>query len=120
MFYFKECNDTYGHLYGDEVLTKVANALVSSFHEDDIVGRFGGDEFVVFMKHADNSAAQAKVIAYQEVLKTLFLERPVTCSIGIAESRENMDYESLLVNADHALYYAKENGRNQYHIYNYK
>jgi diguanylate cyclase (GGDEF)-like protein len=118
--HFKGCNDTYGHLYGDEVLVKVANALKSSFRMDDIIGRFGGDEFVVFMKNTSAHEVQGKVEAYQEELKRIFADRPVTCSIGIAEAREGISYDTLLKNADHALYYSKENGRNQYHMYTYK
>lgn len=115
---FKHYNDEYGHIYGDEVLVKVAKALQANFRKDDIIGRFGGDEFIVFMKDATLANAKVKTENYQNSLKSVFDEqRPVTCSIGMAAVENGFDYETLLKKADQALYFSKENGRNQFHIY---
>jgi diguanylate cyclase (GGDEF)-like protein len=119
--HFKQFNDNYGHIYGDEVLFKVAKGLRESFRKEDIVGRFGGDEFIAFMHKAKVEDAKNKAELYRSRLKTLFEGKaPVTCSIGIAASDECSNYENLLKQADEALYYAKENGRNQVCVYNKK
>lgn len=116
--HFKQFNDNYGHSYGDEVLYKVAQGLKEIFRDEDIIGRFGGDEMIVFMYRANVDNAKAKAEDYRERLKVVFKDKsPVTYSIGIASSDETFQYETLLNNADDALYFAKDHGRDQVVIF---
>ena len=113
--HFKLCNDTFGHIYGDQVLEKVAETLKKQFRSDDIVGRFGGDEFIVYLHHCSIQTAKRKADHYLKNLPDYFeKDRPVTCSMGIAEVTSfPTDFESLVKKADQALYLAKANGRGQ-------
>ncbi|HIW60275.1 MAG TPA: diguanylate cyclase [Candidatus Anaerobutyricum avicola] len=118
--YFKQANDRYGHLFGDQVLVELAGLLVSMFDAKDIVMRAGGDEFVVFLKDISHSALVKKGMKLVEAVRELrFAEREysITCSVGICFLGENISgytYDQLFENADWALYRAKENGRNCY------
>ena len=120
---FKEVNDTHGHAQGDKVLVDTANALSEIFKGGDIVGRIGGDEFVVFMKNI-NSISNADVLASKIEnkvdyhLPTVEKDIHVTCSIGIAIfPYHGTSYEELFNKADKAVYTAKANGKNGYRIY---
>ncbi len=116
--HFKTFNDSFGHIYGDEVLREVAASLRKNFRQEDIIGRFGGDEFIVFMKDASLENAKKKTDDFMNTLMDTFKEKsPVTCSIGMAEVKNVTTYESLLKKADTALYYSKKHGRNQYHVF---
>jgi diguanylate cyclase (GGDEF)-like protein/PAS domain S-box-containing protein len=118
---FKEINDTLGHAAGDQVLTVVAQRLVGAVRPGDSVARLGGDEFVVV---AENVGAPAVVADLAERIRTRLAEpidlggRKVTigCSIGIAISG-NHTPETLLQEADLALYRAKGAGRNRWELY---
>ena len=120
--YFKEYNDLYGHLQGDEVLKNIANILTKSAkdYEDTTVARYGGDEFILVLPK--QSSEKAKEIA-QEIMDDIKEENiehegspitsRVTLSIGIATMIPNEKDYSLVVNkADQALYKAKRKGRN--------
>jgi diguanylate cyclase (GGDEF)-like protein len=120
---FKGINDTLGHIYGDAVLSEIAHALRILFRESDIVGRIGGDEFVVFMTNL-----HSREIIYKkakEVLKALRrsfcsgdLSYNISCSIGISiypDHGNNID--TLMEKADRALYYAKNHGKDQFVFY---
>ena len=120
---FKRINDSYGHVVGDFVISGIARCLNSSFRNSDIIGRFGGDEFVVFMPFTHDV-----VIAQSRVKKVLSLmaetiELPnendkVTGSFGIAVCSEFGDtYDDLFRKADYALYRAKSGGKNQFSVY---
>lgn len=120
---FKRINDSYGHVVGDFVISGIARCLNSSFRNSDIIGRFGGDEFVIFMPFTHDV-----VIAQSRVEKVLFLmaetiELPnendkVTGSFGIAVCSEFGDtYDDLFRKADYALYQAKSGGKNQFSVY---
>lgn len=118
---FKDVNDTFGHVAGDEVLTGVASALLSSVRDNDAVGRYGGEEFIVCLVHT--SAADAAVPAERirdAVEKTVFTFEAgtyrTTASIGIAEYSAYDPGESridFLKRADAALYEAKRLGKNR-------
>lgn len=121
---FKTINDTLGHSCGDSILKMVAQGLSQNVRKSDTVARIGGDEFVVLLR---DIKTMDDVVAIAEKLKNLFPEDvnvgadkiPVHFSIGIAlYSIESSDYESLFNNADQALYQVKQNGRNNYRIYN--
>lgn len=120
---FKEVNDSLGHATGDQVLIDTATALSDIFKGGDIVGRIGGDEFVVYMKNL-NAISNADVLA-SKVCKMLDFKLPngsdiihVTCSIGIAIfPYHGTNYDELFNKADKAVYTAKANGKNGYRIY---
>ncbi|QNP49011.1 GGDEF domain-containing protein [Diaphorobacter aerolatus] len=116
--HFKQVNDVYGHLYGDEVLILVANLLRSSFRAQDRVFRFGGEEFVVLLRSATlEQASQAFERFRQTVEKHMFPQiGGITVSIGFTSTMDGAPVE-VLGRADQALYYAKENGRNQVRYY---
>lgn len=108
--HFKEVNDTGGHVYGDRVLAEVGSALRSSTRPYDLVGRVGGDEFLVIMPETDHDGAEAAVTRLTEAMSAAVeaaTERSVTASIGIAEWRPGMGAVELWSRADDALQAAK-------------
>lgn len=120
---FKNINDSYGHLYGDTVIEMVAGVLKNIRPNFSIPGRYGGDEFFVFVYAADR--IEAKHTADDILLKLLDCRLPdggkVTCSIGISwggEFEEMPDYKAMFEKADKALYAAKKNGKAQWQLYN--
>ena len=119
--HFKEANDTYGHQAGDTILKDFAKALRHIFRTDDCVGRFGGDEFVVFLTDLPNQdiirRKAAQILAAARSLSLEGTELPITSSIGIAIApNHGTDYEKLFHVADQALYKVKTGGRNGYAI----
>lgn len=118
--YFKNVNDTYGHLFGDRVLAELSKILREIFDSRDIIMRCGGDEFVVLVKDIDNKSLVKKVTQLQhKVREQRFPETGyfMTCSVGVCFLPENISgytYEQLFENADWALYQAKLNGRDRY------
>lgn len=114
---FKSVNDNFGHMYGDEVLHNVAKNISQRFRDTDLVGRIGGDEFVVCMKNTKlepaKSAANDICMAVQRVLQAKDRDIVVSCSVGIAMYPESgKDYESLFHRAEYAMYTAKHEGKN--------
>ena len=121
--HFKEVNDIYGHITGDKVLHKFGEVLYEHFREGDIVGRIGGDEFVVFMRKTDSrEVAVSRIESLIKKVKELtFPEmngKNITISAGMAFAPEHgTGYLDLYKNADTALYKTKQNGRDGYNIY---
>jgi diguanylate cyclase (GGDEF)-like protein/PAS domain S-box-containing protein len=120
--YFKEYNDIYGHEKGDIIIQRVANQLKLLFREIDFVARYGGDEFIVLLHstNVNNATLIAEKICHTIASlniahKVSRFNQTLTVSIGISSTEFEAD--NLLKRADEALYTAKENGRNQYHIY---
>jgi diguanylate cyclase (GGDEF)-like protein/PAS domain S-box-containing protein len=121
--HFKTVNDSLGHAVGDLLLQEVAKRLAESLRAGDAVGRLGGDEFVILLRHVESDAEVAAVA--ERVLARLadpFLlaehELVVTPSLGVALYPEDgEDYDTLIRNADAAMYHAKEGGRNTYRFY---
>ena len=119
--YFKHVNDTYGHLVGDEVLRATAEIVRQNLGKDDILGRYGGEEFVVMLKQT--SSAQAQNVAEKLRLgildaKILGDKRDITASLGVASFPEHADSaRSLVDKADKALYRAKQTGRNKHELW---
>lgn len=112
---FKSINDNLGHLFGDEFLKQFATILKDVFRESDIVGRYGGDEFFVFVSHANTSAAVKKGEIILERISAIAVPKVgrVKTSIGIAAvTPENREYRQIVKQADSALYQAKNQGKN--------
>ena len=111
---FKEYNDTFGHVAGDEVLKTLSQVLQIQGRETDFCARYGGEEFVVILPHTDSAGALVMAERLrQAVAKAPWPARPVTASIGAATLLPGMDTEDSLVSvADDALYAAKAAGRN--------
>lgn len=117
--HFKKVNDTYGHLGGDAVLCNVARVVRSSLRENDIAGRYGGEEFGIILPNTPEAGAMIvadRIRASIEASPVPFEEREIkaTSSLGVAEYRPGVaDCEELIAQADAALYRAKEGGRNR-------
>ncbi len=120
---FKEVNDLLGHAQGDQVLVDTAAALSDIFKGGDIVGRIGGDEFVVFMKNL-KAISNADILAGKVVRNVNYSfdyedrQIQVSCSVGVAIfPYHGTEYEELFNKADKAVYTAKANGKCGYRIY---
>lgn len=117
---FKSVNDTFGHLYGDKVLARVGGRLKEIVGEDGVIGRIGGDEFmIVFNGLDDDQVLRGMLRAIRTQIKWEFAEDfenlSITCSIGASIFPVNgRDYEDLFKKADCCLYIAKEKGRDRY------
>ncbi|WP_161847746.1 GGDEF domain-containing protein [Athalassotoga saccharophila] len=111
---FKKVNDTYGHDVGDEVLRKIADTLKSSVRKIDIIGRYGGEEFLILFPHTQ---LEQSIKSAQRILKSVrenFKWMKLTLSIGMAEMTPSCDdVEKLVKCADIALYRAKAAGKNR-------
>lgn len=120
---FKEANDLLGHANGDELLEKTANILKEMFKGGDVIGRIGGDEFLVYMRNL-NSISDADEMA-GNIVKSVrydldFEGQPihVTCSVGVAVyPYHGKTYEELFEKADRAVYTVKANGKDGYRVY---
>lgn len=121
--HFKEINDTYGHATGDLVLKKAAQVLRGVFRETDIVGRVGGDEFMVFLKNVGNPEVVQRLMStlnsrIRSVTVDDLPKETLSCSIGAAfYPRHGKDFTLLYENADRALYEAKRAGRNGHAVF---
>ncbi|MBR6326251.1 MAG: GGDEF domain-containing protein, partial [Lachnospiraceae bacterium] len=120
---FKLINDNYGHAFGDEVIRYVASILQEEVGERGAVGRFGGDEFFVFLERVitrEDLKTLLKVIA-KELLIRFDPKVRLTASIGVSHYPEDgEDFETLFAKADKSLYIAKEKGKNRHIIYEEK
>ncbi len=122
---FKDHNDTHGHVVGDELLTTVAQGLESRLRTTDVVGRYGGDEFVALLPEAGRDEAQTVAealidqIAGTRLPSGLELGRPIGASIGIVcfEMIGALPAGAALICADRAMYEAKNSGGNRYSVY---
>ena len=133
--FFKNINDTYGHLAGDEILKKVGKCLIENTKDNDIIGRFGGEEFIIVLKNTNLEDSKKLLEKIRKDINDLIVNYNdniidnVTISIGAIycdsisygkldqNCLKNIQIE-LIEKADQALYYIKENGRNQVEFYN--
>ncbi len=117
--HFKAVNDGHGHAAGDAVLARVGEILKESFYETDVVGRYGGEEFIVLLPRADAIGVVRKAEALRqrfesEIIPSGFENLKITVSIGLAHfSKDGKTGEDLIASADRALYRAKQTGRNR-------
>ncbi len=120
---FKKINDTMGHAFGDEVLSTLGHQLKSEFRINDIIGRTGGDEFIIFLKDLKDDAAlkreSERVATFFKNFKVgEYTKYSATASIGAVEiPNDGTEFESLYKSADKALYLAKKRGKNQMAFY---
>lgn len=115
---FKYINDRHGHAEGDMVLKQLADVLMTTFRRKDLIGRMGGDEFLVFLKNVTNKDTIDRRMdeLYQALAK--MNEHRTTCSVGITfVFQEGFSYSECLNRADIALYKSKEKGKNTYCYY---
>ncbi len=120
---FKNVNDTFGHLFGDEVLATTADIIKNAVGSYGVAGRIGGDEMVFIVENVEENAQLRGILrsirsgiewSYKDKLKGMSL----TCSIGAAHYPDNADnYDDLFQLADKMLYHAKQKGKNRYVIY---
>ncbi|MDN3680977.1 GGDEF domain-containing protein [Vibrio tapetis subsp. quintayensis] len=116
--HFKRVNDTFGHDYGDLVLSSFSKVLKSQCRDRDYCIRYGGEEFLVVLPDTELDRAIVVAERIRSAIEHHFsgeqdLKKHITASFGVAESNENESWESLLKKADLALYDAKNSGRNR-------
>ena len=116
---FKRINDNWGHLYGDEVLLLTSQLMQGHFRENDYLFRFGGEEFVIIVRTLNEEMAMQAFERFRMAMETYHFPQvgQVTISIGCTKMEPDIFKTTLLDHADKALYYAKQNGRNQVRFY---
>lgn len=116
--YFKKINDSYGHNSGDDVLSKIGLLIKSIFRSSDLLGRFGGDEFILALVNISLEAALQKLEILREAVTNIILTNKnthdnVSISAGCIAYDNNLSYSDNFNMVDEILYISKENGRNQ-------
>jgi len=117
--HFKAVNDTHGHAAGDAVLAHIGKVLKESVYETDVVGRYGGEEFIILLPKADAVGVMRKAEALRQKIErekivSGFEQLHVTVSIGVAHfPRHGQSSQDLIETADKAMYKSKETGRNR-------
>lgn len=119
---FKKVNDAYGHMFGDQLLQAVALAILSCLEEGQILARLGGDEFIVLATDTSQGSLEAMASQILTRLRQPFriglIEIYTGCSLGIALAPQHgIDRESVIRNADTAMYTAKESGRGKFCVF---
>lgn len=115
--YFKNINDTYGHLNGDKVLKKLASVLNDAYGSAGVVGRLGGDEFVVYLQNVEDKDELTKICTDMcEEIRNIKNKdgNGITISVGAKLSQYGDEYNDIYRKSDKALYKAKSNGRDGY------
>ena len=123
--HFKSVNDTYGHLAGDKVLKETAERVKRNIRPYDILGRYGGEEFIILMSDVKeikkenvlNAAERIRLAISSAPVEFEGVEIPITASFGVAYAAPKNDINTAIKYADEALYVAKENGRNRVEFY---
>jgi len=112
--HFKKINDTYGHEFGDYVLSEIGKILKNTFRKTDIIARWGGEEFIVVLPDTEYKDGIKLAEKLRNIIENYsFRGIKVTISIGVSEFKSKQDFEKALKIADEMLYYAKKSGRNQ-------
>ena len=115
--YFKEFNDTFGHLEGDKALAKIGAILKDIIRKVDIPGRYGGEEFCILLPHTPIDDAKDVAMRIMQSIEHQTagsdLAKGITVSLGLSQLSDNMTLQNLIKSADDKLYLAKSQGRNQ-------
>lgn len=123
---FKDVNDRFGHLFGDTLLSNVADAISGMFRESDVVARIGGDEFLVYMPEVSGkeliaSRCNGLISVIRRLFDEMHTEMIVSCSVGVAVTPvDGIIYSDLFQKADIALYQAKKLGKGRCQFYDPK
>ena len=112
---FKNFNDTYGHLVGDEILVGLSEYIVNNKRKIDIFGRWGGEEFMMLLPNTALEGAKVVAEKFRKLIEEYIFYNglKLTCSFGISEFKEYDSKESFIQRADDALYMSKRNGKNR-------
>lgn len=114
--YFKQVNDQYGHLMGDKVLVNVAKLIKKIARSEDLIGRFGGEEFIIVLVGTDKQGGEKfaeRLRQKTEQMKIIGVPQKVTISLGVTDFLTTDTIESAIKRADEAMYMAKSQGRNK-------
>lgn len=117
---FKNFNDSYGHIVGDAVLKYLSRVMRDVFRSDDILCRWGGDEFIIFMRNVTETRNIASRI--ERLRSKMYhceqegIPIPITVSLGVAIAQQGESFRNLFLRCDKALYHIKESGRDGYFI----
>ena len=113
--YFKQINDQFGHIVGDNVLKSFAKLINGNLRDNDVLGRWGGEEFLIICPGIGTSSAQSLAEKLRVIIeKTDFAPASgLTASFGVTEYLENDQKDVIVSRADNALYSAKDSGRNK-------
>ena len=119
---FKSVNDTYGHAGGDEVLKIIAARIKNTVRPYDLFGRYGGEEFIMFLSANDATSAlgfaeRVRAVVEEQPVHFEGIDIPITVSIGVGQAGPDVKFDQAVKNADEALYAAKENGRNRVELF---
>ncbi|MBU0925556.1 GGDEF domain-containing protein, partial [bacterium] len=117
--YFKNINDNYGHLIGDETLKRMSTIISENIRASDIFGRYGGEEFLIICTQTNKDNAYILAEKIRSIIEKYNFNKigTKTISLGISSFEKNDTIETLFKKADKALYSAKESGRNKTIIY---
>src|SRR6056297_855096 len=112
---FKEINDNYTHLVGDSILKNISNILKKNLRDDDVIIRYGGDEFLIFLSNSNMDIAKKVASKINNVIRKTNFENEinVTCSIGIKKVNKDESLNEIIEISDKNMYKAKELGKNQ-------
>jgi diguanylate cyclase (GGDEF)-like protein len=113
--YFKDINDQYGHQTGDRILVCISKLVLSSIRKTDILGRWGGEEFLIICPEIDENGIMKLAEKLKNTIETYSFPEIRTCtaSFGLSLYQKNEDIAQLMKRADDALYMAKKTGRNK-------
>ncbi|MDD9198075.1 GGDEF domain-containing protein [Aliivibrio sp. S2MY1] len=121
--HFKKVNDTYGHLAGDDILIQFSELMFSSFRDEDLIIRYGGEEFVIIINDINFNYAIDAFERFRNIVEINEFNCcdnviRITCSIGLVYEEKSININNSITKADLALYEAKRNGRNIIKLYN--
>ncbi len=113
--FFKKVNDKYGHVYGDEILLLFANIIKQTFRDNDMLFRYGGEEFAILLSNVELELAGVILNRFIKKIEDFAfpMENKITASIGYCAFNNEIPLSSIIERADKALYYSKEHGRNK-------
>jgi len=120
---FKQCNDTYGHMFGDEILKSAAIIIKNSIQQNGVAGRIGGDEFLIILENIESENLLRNILrSIRANIQWLYRDKlsscQLSCSIGVSSYPKDSDeYDMLFKIADYSLYLAKRKGKGRYIIY---